>query len=46
MKGLALTVCLVVSAAALCLWKSDWLAQDDCLDSGGRWSQTTAACEH
>lgn len=26
------------TAAALCLWQSDWLAQDRCLDSGGRWT--------
>lgn len=45
MKALILTVCLVMFAAAVCLWRSDWLAQDSCLDAGGRWSEATAACQ-
>lgn len=46
MKRLILPVALILAAAGACLWQSDWLAQDRCLDSGGRWSEATAACEH
>ncbi|WP_017501982.1 hypothetical protein [Sphingobium yanoikuyae] len=38
MKRALLGGLLVLIAAALCLWQSDWLAQDRCLDSGGRWT--------
>ncbi|MBZ9645920.1 MULTISPECIES: hypothetical protein [Sphingomonadaceae] len=45
MKAFILTAGLVMIAVTACLWQSDWLAQDQCLDSGGRWSQTVAACQ-
>lgn len=45
-KRLLLTTMLVATAVTVCLWNSDWLAQDHCLDSGGRWSAAIAACEH
>ncbi|MGA1850904.1 MULTISPECIES: hypothetical protein [Sphingobium] len=38
MKRALLGALLVLIAAALCLSQSDWLAQDRCLDSGGRWT--------
>ncbi|WP_434405863.1 hypothetical protein [Sphingobium sp. DN12] len=38
MRRALLGALLVLIAAALCLWQSDWLAQDRCLDSGRRWT--------
>ncbi|MDV3482390.1 hypothetical protein [Sphingobium yanoikuyae] len=38
MKRALLAALLALIAAALCLWQSDWLAQDRCLDSGCRWT--------
>jgi hypothetical protein len=46
MKRLTLLLALALTAAAIWLWQSDRLAQDSCLDSGGRWSQAQATCEH
>lgn len=45
MKRLILPIGFILTAAAACLWQSDWLAQDKCLDSGGHWSQTASACQ-
>lgn len=46
MKRLFFTTMLVATAVAISLWNSDWLAQDHCLDNGGRWSAANAACEY
>lgn len=45
MRRALLGALLVLIAAALCLWQSDWLAQDRCLDSGGRWTAQDS-CQH
>ena len=45
MKRLFLPAAAVLIVIAICLWQSDWLDQDRCLDSGGRWSPINVACQ-
>jgi hypothetical protein len=41
MIAVALIIAVVVG-----MWLRNFISQDKCLDSGGRWNATTRACVH
>ncbi|MDR7155517.1 hypothetical protein J2W40_002349 [Sphingobium xenophagum] len=45
MRRLFILPVLIIAAVAAWLWRSDSLAIDTCLDSGGRWAASTPTCE-